>query len=191
MTIDIHDLSILGRAVLRCSGPRPLSNTDTLGHSRQFIPSPDGDGPRGLEATARRLRGLVRRARAVLQDRHASWELPQDPASIPAGRHLISNKLSEWGIHRRSEIMDTMQLLASELLTNAVEHARGDPVLTLSSRGDTLRCEVWDEDPRLPCTRRHGPTDEGGRGLFMVHLLAKRWGVDLTHTGKAVWFEAG
>ncbi|MFI7635353.1 ATP-binding protein [Nonomuraea sp. NPDC049400] len=126
----------------------------------------------------------------MLQDRRASWELPQDAASIPAGRHLVSNKLAEWGIHRRSEIMDVMQLLATELPTNAVEHARGDPVLTLSARGDTLRCEVWDEDPRLPCTRRSGPGDEGGRGLCMVHLLSKRWGVDLTHTGKAVWFEA-
>ncbi|MEV1175436.1 ATP-binding protein [Nonomuraea sp. NPDC049784] len=144
-----------------------------------------------LEAVARRLRALVRRTRSTFQDRQASWELPQDPASIPAGRHLISNKLTEWGIHRRSDIMDVMQLLASELLTNAVEHAQGDPVLTLSARGGTLRCEVWDEDPRLPCTRQSGPSDEGGRGLFMVHLLSRRWGVDLTHAGKAVWFEAG
>ncbi|KAB8195382.1 ATP-binding protein [Nonomuraea phyllanthi] len=132
-----------------------------------------------------------RRTAPVARDRRASWGLPQDVASIPAGRHLVSRKLAEWGLRSHSDLADVMELLASELLTNAVEHAWGDVVLTLSARGETLRCAVWDEDAQLPCSRHAGPSDEGGRGLLMVHLMSRRWGVDVCHAGKAVWFEAG
>jgi len=49
--------------------------------------------------------------------------------------------------------------------------------------------EVFDPDPRLPTLRRADDSDEGGRGLFLVDVLAARWGARTTLRGKAVWFE--
>ncbi len=69
---------------------------------------------------------------------------------------------------------------------------------TRPSGGVTLRLrrgrravwvEVFDPDPRLPTLRRADDTDEGGRGLFLVDVLAARWGARTTLRGKAVWFE--
>ena len=52
-----------------------------------------------------------------------------------------------------------------------------------------LRCEVGDDVPQLPRLRQARATDEGGRGLYLVNKLARRWGATRLSTGKVVWFE--
>ncbi len=56
-------------------------------------------------------------------------------------------------------------------------------------RGDTLLCEVDDDDPTLPSLLAAGPDAEFGRGLHVVGVLAREWGASRTTTGKTVWFE--
>ena len=82
-----------------------------------------------------------------------------------------------------------MQVTDAALQTIA-GRSRGTPRVTLRLlRTDVLRCEVGDDAPQLPRQRRARDTDEGGRGLFLVNRLAKRWGATRLSTGKVVWFE--
>ncbi|MBF8184379.1 ATP-binding protein [Nonomuraea sp. K274] len=119
-------------------------------------------------------------------DHRASWVLPDDLSSVPAGRRLIHAQLSEWEFPGET---DVVELLVDELVTNALRHARGQPVLTLSIRAGVLRCVVEDETSELPHAESPTGCEESGRGLQMVELLSRRWGVEPTRTGKAVWFE--
>jgi anti-sigma regulatory factor (Ser/Thr protein kinase) len=116
----------------------------------------------------------------------------QAPASVPAARRELRQTLHRWGL---TDLTDDSVLVLSELLTNAVEHARG-PDGTVGTRfsrladGRGVRIEVLDADARrLP---RMGAGEEGvrGRGLHLVDACtARRWGVVLGTHGKAVWGE--
>lgn len=88
------------------------------------------------------------------------------------------------------DLVDTTELLVSELVTNALRHGRGDIRVRLL-RDATVVCEVWDDGYAQPRRRRAQETDEGGRGLQLVSLLAERWGSRRTPHGKIVWFELG
>ncbi|MFG1704166.1 ATP-binding protein [Nonomuraea sp. M3C6] len=137
------------------------------------------------DSIIRRLREVAGIGRPVEHHR-ASWVLPDDLSSVPAGRRLIHAQLAEWEFHGET---DVAELLADELVTNALRHAWGQPVLTLSIRDGILRCAVGDETSEVPHAEDPEDCEEGGRGLQMVDLLAQRWGVQLTRTGKEVWFE--
>ena len=71
------------------------------------------------------------------------------------------------------------------------EVAAVDKEFTLRLRRgrDAIWVEVFDQDLRLPRIRSAGENDEGGRGLYLVDQLARRWGSRPTPEGKAVWFE--
>ncbi|GAA3297174.1 hypothetical protein GCM10020295_29040 [Streptomyces cinereospinus] len=75
------------------------------------------------------------------------------------------------------ELTDSVELLVSEVVTNAVRYA-SRPVTLRLLRTDVLRCEVGDDVPQLPRLRQARATDEGGRGLYLVNRLARRWGGD-------------
>jgi two-component sensor histidine kinase len=100
-------------------------------------------------------------------------------------RELACGWLESRGL---SDLADTVELLVSELATNALRHGRGDIRLRLLMDA-TLVCEVWDNGYAQPRRRRASDTDEGGRGLQLVSLLADRWGSRRTPSGKTVWFE--
>jgi anti-sigma regulatory factor (Ser/Thr protein kinase) len=80
-------------------------------------------------------------------------------------------------------------LLASELVTNAVIHARTELRLQLELRGDLLHLAVRDGNPwMLRLVIVPGPQAEGGRGLWLVDQLAQAWGVNRhPDGGKLVW----
>jgi serine phosphatase RsbU (regulator of sigma subunit)/anti-sigma regulatory factor (Ser/Thr protein kinase) len=115
----------------------------------------------------------------------AYWFL--DPRAQTAGqaRRLARRALSRWGLE---ELSDSVELLVSEVVTNAVRYAER-PITLRLLRTDTLRCEVGDDVPQLPRLRQARATDEGGRGLYLVNRLARRWGATRLSTGKVVWFE--
>ena len=85
-----------------------------------------------------------------------------------------------------------MQIVANELLANAIVHARSAPVLSLEAAGSDLLLRVADTSPTLPVARTVTPEETGGRGLVMVAALGDRWGADANASGKVVWvaFEA-
>jgi PAS domain S-box-containing protein len=62
-------------------------------------------------------------------------------------------------------------------------------VLRIRKGADSVWVEVFDSDLRLPRIRMAGENDEGGRGLYLVDQLAKKWGSRPTDEGKSVWFE--
>ncbi|MDI3409113.1 ATP-binding protein [Streptomyces cavernicola] len=123
-----------------------------------------------------------------------SQRLPRTPRSATRARALLREQLTEWGI--KGELMDTAELLLSELVANAVQHAPvpagRDIGLRVGLRnGRVVRIEVSDAGDGRPVPRQAGPEDEQGRGLALVGALADRWGCSPRPygIGKAVWVE--
>jgi PAS domain S-box-containing protein len=113
------------------------------------------------------------------------WTLPPVGQSVARARELTRDRLQAWHL---DDLVDTSELLVSELVTNALRHGKGDIRLRLLL-DRTLVCEVWDSDLVQPRRRRARDTDEGGRGLQLVSLLSSNWGSRRTPLGKTVWFE--
>ena len=136
--------------------------------------------------------GGPRRARAgsdaARARRNMQMTLPTAGHAVRAARHATRNTLATW---RLADLEETAVLLVSELVTNAVRHARGgeEVTLVLQAAGPWLRIEVGDADPRWPRPRTPAGLDGSGFGLVLVDALAGKWGVRETATGKAVWAE--
>nr|WP_316756747.1 sodium/proline symporter PutP [Streptomyces sp. NEAU-HV9] len=128
---------------------------------------------------------LLARTHSLAGDRVVSWDLPSDPATVANARALAVQQLTEWGI---PDLTFTTELIVSELVTNAIRHARG-PVCLRLIRDRSLICEVSDASSTSPRLRHARTTDEGGRGLLIVAQLARRWGTRYTATGKIIWTE--
>ncbi len=108
------------------------------------------------------------------------------PASAALARRFVDETLGGWGC---DGFLDASRLLVSELVTNAVLHARTDLTLVLRLRRGGVRIEVHDSSPAAPVVRRYEDGAMTGRGLSLVEDMAGRWGVSPHPDGKAVWFE--
>ncbi|MFD5739719.1 SpoIIE family protein phosphatase [Streptomyces massasporeus] len=128
---------------------------------------------------------LVARTRELPRDRVADWDVPPDPAAVSGMRDAVSRRLDEWGL---SEFGFAMELILSELITNAIRYGAG-PIHVRLIRDRTLICEVADSSSTSPHLRYAATTDEGGRGLFLVSQMAERWGTRYTPQGKVIWAE--
>ncbi len=108
--------------------------------------------------------------------------------AVRLARQATRDALATW---RLAYLEETAVLLVSELVTNAVRHARDSDAITLElqAAGTWLRIEVQDADPRWPQPRTPAGFDESGFGFVLVDALAGKWGVRETATGKAVWAE--
>ncbi|MFF3560512.1 ATP-binding protein [Streptomyces sp. NPDC002574] len=115
-----------------------------------------------------------------------SWALPWSSQACRHAREAVRGALHQWG---RDDVADTAELLVSELVGNALRHARAPLALNCVLLGDTVCCAVIDGSPDLPRVMGADSEDESGRGLALVELLSARWGSDSTPRGKAVWFE--
>ncbi|MFF7334602.1 SpoIIE family protein phosphatase [Streptomyces sp. NPDC008150] len=115
----------------------------------------------------------------------AYWYLDPEDSAPGRARRLARRALARWGLE---DMTDSVELLVSEVVTNAVRYA-SRPVTLRLLRTDVLRCEVGDDVPQLPRLRQARATDEDGRGLYLVNRLARRWGATRLSTGKVVWFE--
>ena len=114
-------------------------------------------------------------------------ELEPDPVSVGSARRLVARALEEW---RREELVDTATLVVSELVTNAVLHARSPVVLTLLLGDDGVRIEVADASPEGPAPKDYSANAATGRGLHVISGLATEWGVrDVPGDGKVVWID--
>ncbi|MCM3806216.1 SpoIIE family protein phosphatase [Streptomyces sp. DR7-3] len=128
---------------------------------------------------------LAARFEGIAPSDVAYWFL--DPKAQTAGqaRRLARRALARWDL---DDLTDAVELLVSEVVTNAVRYAER-PITLRLLRTDVLRCEVGDDVPQLPRLRQARPSDEGGRGLYLVNRMARRWGATRLSTGKVVWFE--
>ncbi|MEV5577702.1 SpoIIE family protein phosphatase [Streptomyces parvus] len=128
---------------------------------------------------------LMARIQGLPAEAVGDWTLPREPRSVGRARELARTQLLSWGL---DDLVDTTELLVSELVTNALRYGEGEIRLRLL-RDRTLVCEVWDAGLVQPRRRRARDTDEGGRGLQLVGLLSAAWGSRRTPRGKTVWFE--
>ncbi|MEH0575517.1 SpoIIE family protein phosphatase [Streptomyces sp. B21-108] len=128
---------------------------------------------------------LLARPHALGADRVASWDLPTDPAIVAGARELAVRRLLGWGL---DDLVTTTELVVSELVTNAIRHGTG-PIRLRMIRHDRLICEVSDASNTSPRMGHARTTDEGGRGLFLVAQLTRRWGTRYTPAGKIIWAE--
>ena len=111
---------------------------------------------------------------------------PPELASVTGSRRFTERWLGEWGC---DALLADAQLLVSELVSNAVLHARTPITVSLALEGDRLRIEVLDgtDDPPEPAAV--SVAAPSGRGLMIVDRLADRWGTDTRSKGKVVWCE--
>jgi anti-sigma regulatory factor (Ser/Thr protein kinase) len=129
---------------------------------------------------------LMARLTGIGPEDVAEWRLPLDVAEVRRARAAVREQLHAWGLAR---LADNAELMVGELVTNAVRHSHRRPVELRLVRGDTLLCEVDDDDHELPTLLSAGPGDLKGRGLRVVSTLAREWGANRTTSGKSVWFE--
>ncbi|WP_394813931.1 SpoIIE family protein phosphatase [Streptomyces litchfieldiae] len=128
---------------------------------------------------------LLARTHALTAERVASFEFPSDPAVVAQARARTGEQLAHWGLEN---LTMTVELLVSELVTNAIRYASG-PVRLRLIRQSVLTCEVADASSTSPRLRHPRTLDEGGRGLFLVAQLARRWGTRYVGDGKIIWAE--
>jgi anti-sigma regulatory factor (Ser/Thr protein kinase) len=114
--------------------------------------------------------------------------LPPEDTSPRTGRALLRAALDQWHVGD----LDSVDLLLTEVVTNAVVHAHTHFTLHLSATPGWVRVEVRDCSPEPPRRRRPTSRSEHGRGLLLLDRLAQRWGWEEhpdSATCKAVWFE--
>jgi anti-sigma regulatory factor (Ser/Thr protein kinase) len=109
--------------------------------------------------------------------------LPSDAGTPRVARQAVAEV---YGDQRRCA---DLLLCVSEVVTNAVLHARSAARITVRRVADLLTVEVEDDDPTPPTRRPHSPMATTGRGLRILDELTVRWGSRPAHTGKVVWFE--
>ncbi|MFJ5609201.1 ATP-binding protein [Streptomyces sp. NPDC093221] len=113
--------------------------------------------------------------------------LTSRPESASTARRLALSVVRVWGL---PQFADTVELLVSELVGNAVRHTGARTFgLRMHWRRGWVRVEVRDPSRALPCLLPVRGLDASGRGLFLVDKLSDRWGVDLQPRGKTTWFE--
>ena len=113
--------------------------------------------------------------------------LPAEPASAGRAREFVVDALRRL---KCDDVADVAELLVSELVTNAILHARSQVQVRVAANDGRVRVEVVDSSP-VPARRQHYSTESAtGRGLALVDALATDWGSDLLDaSGKSVWFE--
>lgn len=106
--------------------------------------------------------GSCARARQVVREAAASWELPEDLA-------------------------DDAQLVVTELVSNGIDHGAGPITLTVRRKAGGMLVEVHDESPAEPLLRPVDPSSARGRGMQLVQALSVSWGTTPEGGGKVVW----
>ena len=127
---------------------------------------------------------LVVRDRPVRQ--LPTSETPVEPnlTGVASARAFTSELAAQWS---PSPAPGVLELLVSELVTNAIVYGRPPVCLRLTHLGDEVLIEVEDGSPHAPHRRRPALEEEHGRGLHIMAMLARRSGVSLEPNGKTVW----
>ncbi|MFJ8821713.1 ATP-binding protein [Streptomyces sp. NPDC102467] len=126
-----------------------------------------------------------------------SWEyslyIPNDLRAVTVSRRTLRLILTMHGLIR---LVDVAELLAAELVSNAVRHTKGPAALRVRWAVGVLRIGAWDTDPEPPDPPDAGEWDAGaeeGRGLVLVRACADGWGWHPLgageNRGKYVWCE--
>jgi anti-sigma regulatory factor (Ser/Thr protein kinase) len=116
-----------------------------------------------------------------------SEQLPLGVHAVGAARQFVGSTIGAWGAG--TEDTSAAELLASELVTNAVLYGYGARTVTLQHDGTRLRILVSDSAPGVPTRRNTAHDDEIGHGMQLIEAYAESWGVEPRSDGKVVWCE--
>lgn len=116
----------------------------------------------------------------------SALDLPPSTDSVPAARRFVREELRGTDVD-----VDTALLLVSEVVTNAVLHARSSVRVVVEPDAALARIEVHDGSPVPPRRHSFSTLSATGRGLRLLEQLALGWGVEPGNDGKVVWFEVG
>ena len=130
------------------------------------------------------LHGQLTMVEQMLGNR-AQAEFDGSVESVGAARAFVADRLDTWKL---GELSDAAVLLTSEIVTNAVLHARTPYRLTVEYTNPELVVEVADTCHDLPRPIEPHAEAERGRGLWLVDQLSERWGTALLPEGKVLWF---
>lgn len=117
----------------------------------------------------------------------AELRLAERNTSAALARQFTRSTLAGWQTGERRDNLEDVVLVVSELVTNALLHGHGTPVVRLLDGSDRVRVEVCDDSPLLPVSHRVTPTS--GLGLRVVEQLSSAWGASRRGRGKVVWCE--
>lgn len=117
----------------------------------------------------------------------AQWTVDDGPASLARARQVVAECARAWSAGGPGWDVEDVVMVANELVTNALEHARSRAVLRLTLDGDVLEVAVRDSSPRPPDLRPHDVRAARGRGLQVVQALSDGWGWTPHDDGKVVW----
>jgi DNA-binding NarL/FixJ family response regulator len=127
--------------------------------------------------------GVLDALDAVLR---SSRTLEPDRASSAKARRFMEETLSRWAC---AELLDVVNLLVSELVTNAVVHGDSEAEVSVVLTPTALRVEVGDHNEFVPAPNDAGQWETSGRGLALVESLSLGWGIERVPHGKVIWFE--
>lgn len=119
----------------------------------------------------------------------ASVVLDPHPAAVRHARAFVQARCKAAGLD--DDTTDTAVLLTSEVVTNAFLHGRSQTRLSVHVGCGVLRVEVSDDNSRPPVIVAVDQNALDGRGMSMVDLLSRAWGVREEAIGKTVWFTLG
>ena len=164
--------------------------------SRRGIRSPSVGHPKGdwlslsgPRIDVRHLKCLRVGGITLMNDGSTVWahhiQLPAHPTSASRARGFVGQHLVE---HDLSHLADDLQLVVTELATNALRHALTPFTVTLEAFAHIVLLGVQDGSPHAPVMRACVPRDTSGRGINIVELLSRDWGVTAhADGGKTVW----
>jgi DNA-binding NarL/FixJ family response regulator len=128
--------------------------------------------------------GVLGGVQAALAKATQRWDpVPESPRGA---RRFVVDVLER---AEAGDLGEIASLLVSELVTNAVVHARTDLQIAVELLPHAVRVNVFDRSPNVPIAREPAADDTSGRGLVLLDRLASAWGVDHFPNGKSVWFE--
>ncbi|UUU26720.1 SpoIIE family protein phosphatase [Streptomyces sp. DSM 40750] len=130
---------------------------------------------------------LLRYDGMALRPQRENWTVWRVPQAVGQARRYTRRVLRAWGIESEA---DTVLLVVSELVTNALVHTDGRVRLDLTLLADRLRVAVADASPRTPMKPTIiGWEATGGRGILLVEAVSSAWGTVPVSGGKQVWAE--
>ncbi|MFC0529267.1 ATP-binding protein [Phytohabitans kaempferiae] len=127
-------------------------------------------------------------AATPMPDRWISLELEPEVEAARLARDLVSAACARW---HREDLAETAHIAVSELVNNAVIHARTPLSVRVTLRRDELLIAVRDRSPEPPRPRTPASSSYGGRGLMLLEAVSSRWGCAQYEDGKVVWAVLG
>ncbi|WP_326642460.1 ATP-binding protein [Streptosporangium sp. NBC_01755] len=119
--------------------------------------------------------------------------IPRDPRNVASARRFVRDLAADW--NAAEDVPEIAELLASELVTNAIAYGSADvsdasPIrITVSGEKDLLTVDVYDSCIEIPRMKQPDDLETSGRGLAIVQDLSHNWGWTLNPYGKSVWFQ--